>query len=80
MHQRSILPTAACESLQIGSPRFLNRGLHLDFEVLQLSKLVEIWGTQNETKKNPQLNVRTSLVDSYSASKTTNLRDIEGRS
>ena len=27
---------------------FLNRGLHLDFEVLQWLKLVEIWGTLNE--------------------------------
>ena len=41
MHQRSILPTAACDSLQIGSPRFLNRGLHLDIEV-EWSRWVEI--------------------------------------
>ena len=43
----------ACNSLQIGLPQVLNRGLHLDFEVLQWSKLDEIWGTQNETKTAP---------------------------
>ena len=43
----------AGDSLQIGRPRFLNRGLQLDFEVLQWSKLVEIWGTQNGQKSTP---------------------------
>ena len=37
----------ACDSLQIGRLQVLNRGRHLDFEVLQWSKLVEVWGTQN---------------------------------
>ena len=40
----------AYDSLQIGCPQVLNRGLHLDFEVLRRSKLVESWGTQNEKK------------------------------
>ena len=31
-----------CDSPQIGRPQVLNRGLHLVFEVLQWSKLVEI--------------------------------------
>ena len=43
----------AFDSLQIGRLQVLNKGLHLDFEVLQWSKLVDIWGTQNETKKQP---------------------------
>ena len=33
--------TVACDYLQISSHRFHNRGLHLDFEVLQWSKLIE---------------------------------------
>ena len=36
----------ACDSLQIGLPQVLNRGLHLDFEMLQWSKSGEIlWYT-----------------------------------
>ena len=70
----------ACDSLQIGRPQVLDRGLNLDFEVLQWSKLVEIWGTQNETKGNPQLNVCTSLADSYRSSQGTTAREIQGRS
>ena len=70
----------ACDSLQIGRLQVLNRGLHLDFEVLQWSKLVEIWGTQNETKNNPQLDFCTSLADSYSSSQATTVPEIQGRS
>ena len=40
--------TAACDDLQTGLPRYLRRALHLDSEVL--SKLVEVWGAQKETK------------------------------
>ena len=40
---------------------------HLDFEMLKWSNIVEIWGTQNETKNNLQLSVCTSLADSYTA-------------
>ena len=40
----------ARDSLQIGVPLGLNRGLHVEFEVRQWSKLDEMWGTQNETK------------------------------
>ena len=67
-----------CDSFQIGRLQVLNRGLHLDFEVLQWSKLVEIWGAQNETINNPQLNVCTSLADSYSSSQATAALEIHG--
>ena len=53
LHQLSVSSTAACDSLQIGRPRCLNRGLYLDFDVIEWSKLVEIWGTQKETKQTP---------------------------
>ena len=43
--------TSACDYLQMCCPQFLNGGLHLDFEVLQWLKLIEIRKTQNETKK-----------------------------
>ena len=66
----------ACDFLQSGRPQVLNRGLHLDFEVLQWSKLVEICGTQNETKMTPQLSVCTSLADSYSSSHATTAHEI----
>ena len=36
-------------------------------------------GTQFETKSNPQLNVCTSLVDSYGASQAASTRRNEGR-
>ena len=70
----------ACGSLQIDRQQVLNRSLHLDFEVMQWSKLVEVWGTQNETKGNPQLNVCTSLADSYSSSQAATAREIQARS
>ena len=56
--------TAACAFLEIDPPQVLNRGLHLDLEVLQWSKLVEIWGAQNEAKNNPQfaLHLRTAAA------------------
>ena len=70
-----------CDSLHIGRPQVLNRGLHLGYEVLQWSNLVEIWGTQNKTKITPQLNVCTSLADSYSSSsQATTAPEIKGRS
>ena len=47
----------ACDSLQISYLQVFNRGIHLDFEVLQWSKLVEIWATQNETENNRQVHV-----------------------
>ena len=43
MTQESFI-IAACGSLQTGVPRYLDRGLHLDVEVLKWSKLVERWG------------------------------------
>ena len=64
--------------IRLASDQVLNRGLHLHLEVLQWSKLVEIWGTQNETNNNPQLNVCTSRADSYNASQVTIAREIEG--
>ena len=70
----------ACDSLQIGRPQVLDRGLNLDFEVLR-SKLVKKWGAQNEAKNNNhQLQVCTSIADSYSTSQATTAREIEGRS
>ena len=42
---QSVSSTTACDSLRIGFCQVLNRGLlHLDFEVLQWSKLVEKLG------------------------------------
>ena len=61
----SVSSTAACDYLRIGRPPFLNRALHLDFGVIGCSKMIDIWGTQNETKTDPQLNVCTSLADTY---------------
>ena len=58
-------------------PRFLNGGLHLDFEALPWSKLVETWG--NETEITPQP-IALSLVDSHSFSQATTAREIEGSS
>ena len=70
----------ACDSLQIGRLQVLNRGLHLDFEVLQWSKLVEIWGTQKRDKNQPPTERCTSLADSYSSSQATTAPEIQGRS
>ena len=80
MHQLKFFIHKACDSRQIGRPRFLDRGLHLDFEALEWSKLVEIWGTQMRQKYNPQLNVWTSLADSHGSSQATTARDMEARS
>ena len=55
MYQLAALSTAACDFSSDWPSPFFKRGLHLDFEVLQWSKLVDIWGTQNETKCNPRL-------------------------
>ena len=76
----SVSSATACELFPIGRCHVLSRGLHLDFEVLQRSKLVEIWGTQKETKNKPHLNVCISLADSCSAPQTTTAREIEGNS
>ena len=61
-----------------------NRGLTVDFEVLQRSTLVEIaeFRGHNKTKENLKMNVKlcTSLADGYSASQPTLAREIEGRS
>ena len=70
----------ACDFLQSGRPQVLNRGLPLNFEVLQWSKLVEICGTQNATKIKPQLNVCTSLADSYGSPHATTTHEIQERS
>ena len=52
MEQFGVSSTAACDPLQTGrSPS--NVGLHLDFGVLQWSKMVEARRTQNEAKHNP---------------------------
>ena len=64
MYQLSVSSTAACVSLEIGHTRVLNAGLHLDFRVMQCSKLVEIWGTQNGTKNDPPKRLH-SFADSY---------------
>ena len=61
-------------------PQLLNRGLHLDYEVLQWPNLVEIRGAQNETNNTPQQNVCASLAGSYSSSQETTARGIEGYS
>ena len=44
---------SSCDSLQIGFCQILNGGLHLDCEALQWLKSVDIWGAQNEKKKQP---------------------------
>ena len=49
-------------SIHIGRPRFFNGGLHLDFGVLQWSKIVEV---QDEARNNSQLDLYTSLEDNY---------------
>ena len=41
---------------------------------------IEIWGTQNETKNDPQLNVCTPPAGSYSSPQATTARENEGRS
>ena len=40
--------------LAIDPPQVVNRGPHLDQEVLQLSRLVEHWGAQNEIRNKAQ--------------------------
>ena len=66
--------TAACVSLEISPSEVLNKGLYLD---LSGAEVIEIWNAQNETKHNPQLNVSTSLADSFNSQETT-AREIEG--
>ena len=70
--------TATCASFDIDLPQVLNRGLHLDIEVLQWSKSVGVWSAQNETKTSLQLTVVTSRADSYSFSQETAARETEG--
>ena len=71
----------ACDSVQsAGLLLVLNRGLQLDFEVLQSAELGEIWGAQVETKNNPKPNVCNLLVDSFiSSHATTTTSEIGGR-
>ena len=72
---------AARDFVQIGRPRLVDGCLHLDFGVLQWSKLVEIRKARNETKHNNlQLNVCAALADSYSCSQATAAREIEAHS
>ena len=44
--------TAACVSLEVALPKVFSRGLHLDLEVLEWLKLVEIWGAPKMGQKN----------------------------
>ena len=69
--------TAACVSLEIARSQVLNRGLHLDLEVLPRSNLDESLGSLTETKNDPQPDVcASSLADSYSSSQeSTALRN-----
>ena len=55
MHQLDVSSTATCDCREVDCQQVLNGGLHLDFGVLQRSKLVEIRKAQNETKKNNPL-------------------------
>ena len=80
VHQLSVSSTAACDSLQIGRPRFLDRSLHRAFEVIEWSKLVENWVHKMRQKNNPQLNVCTSLAGSYSSSQAATSRETDTRS
>ena len=83
--QLSVSSTAAWASLQIDRPRFLGRGLHLDFEVLQWSKLVggkKSWYTKkNEQTATPNgtfaLLLRTARTR---PSQATAARELEARS
>ena len=65
-------------SLQIGVPVVLSRSTPR----LWSAAVVEIWGTQNETKNDAQQNVCTSLrlAGSYSPPQATMAREIEGGS
>ena len=45
----------ACDSLQIGLPQILNRGLHLDVEVLQWSKFDEFGVTRRKQPPSERL-------------------------
>ena len=73
--------TAACVLLEIDFPQVVNRDIHVDLEVLQSSKLVDLYGAQDETKTKPQLTVLSSLKDnrsSHSKVQPVNLRDAPG--
>ena len=45
--RKRFVTAAACVYLEIDLPQVLNRGLHLDLEVLQWTKLVEVRGAPN---------------------------------
>ena len=49
-------------SFKIDLLQAFNRDLHLALAVLQWSKVVEIWGAQNETGNNPELKVCTGTA------------------
>ena len=53
-----------CESLQIGVPLVLSR--ERSIRRLWGTSLVDTWGTQNETKYDPQQDICTSPAGSYS--------------
>ena len=44
MYHLGASSAAASDSLQIGRQRFIDRSLHLDFQVLQRSKMVDFLG------------------------------------
>ena len=68
----------ACDSLEIGLPQVISRGLYHDVEVLQWSKLDGFWGTQNETKTTPNCTFALHLLTATAPHKQlqpANLRD-----
>lgn len=72
----SVASTVACDAIQIGCPHFFNGGLHVDFGVVQWSRIVEVQKTKRY-ESNPQLNVGTSLEDSYNSPQAVTAREIE---
>ena len=64
-HQECVIHSRACDSLQVGRLQVLNRGVHLDFEVLRWSKLVEIGVHKTILKQSPTerlLRLRTATT------------------
>ena len=64
---RSVSLTAAV-IFRLAFVRFSTEDYSSTFEALQLSNLVETWGTIQYIKldqKQPELNIRASLADSY---------------
>ena len=79
-HERKGFIHRCCECLQIGVPLILSRGHTSTPRLRGTTVMVKIWGTQNDTKNDPQQNVCTSLAGSYSSPRATTAREIEGRS